>query len=537
MKAHIIGGGFGGLSAAAYLIRNGGVPGKDITIYEAEQQMGGAFFLIGNAQDGYNLPGSLFDYHFRCTFDLFRDIPSSTDPAVSVTDEFFDFNKREPFDDRARLIDRDGRAVHGPRFGLSWKDGFNLVRLSLTPESRLDGRRIDAFFSDHFFKSEFWLCYSTVMGALPQHSAAEFRRYINRTLHMLPYISDMKNLTRTRFNQHQTFIEPLVTWLSAHGVNLQNGTYVRDIHLAPSPDHITVDRLDIERNGVATSLAVTPDDIVLLTFGSQVSDASTGSMTEAPRPNRAGRSWSLWQRLAQQHPGFGNPAVYFGEEHKAASRWVSFTVTTTGPEFLDQMEHLTGSTTGRGGMVSLVDSNWMLSLSVFHQPEIIGQPEGTYLWWGYGLFPERPGNVVHKPMRECTGAEILEEVLSHLPFEQNRDVITATSTCIPYDMPYVNNIWTPRTRTDRPRPVPDGSTNLGLIGQYVELEKEVAFIIEYSARSAWEAVQGLLKRGPNPPPVYQARYDPAALFAALKVFLFPRSARPKRWSKVRTDVR
>jgi oleate hydratase len=35
MKAHIVGGGFGGLAAAAYLIRNAGVSGQDITIYEA----------------------------------------------------------------------------------------------------------------------------------------------------------------------------------------------------------------------------------------------------------------------------------------------------------------------------------------------------------------------------------------------------------------------------------------------------------------------------------------------------------------------
>ena len=32
MKAHIVGGGFGGLAAAALLIRNADLPGADITI-------------------------------------------------------------------------------------------------------------------------------------------------------------------------------------------------------------------------------------------------------------------------------------------------------------------------------------------------------------------------------------------------------------------------------------------------------------------------------------------------------------------------
>ena len=36
------------------------------------------------------------------------------------------------------------------------------------------------------------------------------------------------------------------------------------------------------------------------------------------------------------------------------------------------------------------------------------------------------------------------------------DAIMATSICIPCDMPYVNNIWLPRKRGDRPPVVPEG---------------------------------------------------------------------------------
>jgi oleate hydratase len=526
MKAHIVGGGFGGLAAAAYLIRNAGVPGEDITIYEADERMGGGFFLGGGPEAGYNLPGSVFDKEFRCAFDLLDAVPSASNPAISVKEEFFTFNTRHPFDDRARLIDRDGHIVHGPRFGLSLRDGFDLVRLALTPEAMLDGRRIKEFFSPRFFSTEFWLCYSTIMGSLPQHSAMELRRYLNRTLHMFPYISDMANIWRTPSDQYQAFIEPLVAWLSARGVNLHTGVFVGDVGFAASPGRITVNRLDYELDGAATSVTVAPDDLVLLTFGSQVADMSVGSMTEAPRPQRAGRSWALWKRLAQGRPDFGNPDAFFGAAHVPDSHWVNFTVTTTGIEFLDLMSALTGSETGRGGLVSLIDSGWLLSLSIFHQPEIIGQPPGTYVWWGYGLFPERNGDFVPKRMDACTGAEILEEVLRQLRFDRQLDAIIASSICIPCDMPYVNNIWMPRTRTDRPRPVPEGATNLGLVGQYVEVSRDVAFTIEYSARTAWEAIHLLLKRGPAPPPVYQAQYDPKALFAALRVFVCPTTARP-----------
>jgi oleate hydratase len=56
-------------------------------------------------------------------------------------------------------------------------------------------------------------------------------------------------------------------------------------------------------------------------------------------------------------------------------------------------------------------------------------------------------------------------------------------------------------------------------GQYVEIPREIAFTIECSVRSAWEAIRVLLKRGPAPPPVCQGQYDPKALLSALQVFV------------------
>ena len=521
MKAHIVGSGFGGLAAAALLIRNAEVPGADITIYEADGLIGGGFFLGGSAQSGYNLPGSVFDKEFRCTFDLLKSIPSARNPAISTTDDFLTFNTGEPYQDKAHIFDRDGRIVHGPRFGLSLGDGLSLARVVLTPETMLDGRQIKEFFSDEFFSTEFWFLWSTIMGSLPQHSAIEFRRYMNRFLYLFPDLSDMRGVMRTPINQHQFFIEPLVAWLRPRGVNFLTGAFVRDIGFAPAPGRITVDRLDYERGGVATSVAIAPDDIVLVATGSQAADLSAGSMTAAPAPRPTGRSWALWQRLAQGRTDFGNPDVFFGAPRIPESLWVTFTVTDTGSEFVNQIAALTNSTAGLGGLVTLKDSGWVLSLSIFHQPEIKGQPDGTTVWWGYGLYPERNGNFVQKPMTACTGGEILEETLKQLRLDKQLAAIMASSICVPCYMPYVNNIWLARRRNDRPPPVIEGATNLGLFGQYVEVPREIAFTIECSVRTAWEAIHRLLKRGPAPPPVYQGQYDLKALWSALKVFLFP----------------
>ena len=517
MKAHIVGGGFGGLAAAAYLIRNAGMSGQDITIYEAGERLGGAFSLAGSAATGYILPtGSVFDAEFRCTFDLLASIPSVGDPALCVKDDFFAFNERYPFHDRAHIIDRNGRIVHNPHFGLSIRDRLDLVRLALTPEAMLEGRRIDEFFRPDFFATEFWLLWTTIMGPLPQHSAMEMRRYMNRFLPLLPDLSDMSHVLRTRFDQYELIIEPMVAWLRPRGVTFLTGAFVSDIGFAPLPGRITASRLEYERNGAATSVAVAPEDVVLVTLGSQAADLSVGSMTEAPRPQRSGRPWALWQRLAAGRTDFGNPDVFFGAAHVPDTQWVTFTVTTSGTEFFEQMTALTGSEPGSGGLVTLKDSSWLLTLTIFHQPEVITEPPGTKLWWGFLLYPGRIGDFVKKPGNACTGAEILEEVLRQLRFERQLDAIMASSVCIPTDLPYVNSVWMPRRRCDQPRAVPEGATNLGFLGQFAEVPKEVAFTIEYSARTAWETIHRLLRRGPAPPPVYQGQYDPAALFAALK---------------------
>src|SRR5271156_3948701 len=81
MKAHIVGGGFGGLAAAALLIRNANAPGQDITIYEASDKLGGGFFLDGSAMSGYNLPGPVFDKEFAALLTCSRRSPRKRTPT------------------------------------------------------------------------------------------------------------------------------------------------------------------------------------------------------------------------------------------------------------------------------------------------------------------------------------------------------------------------------------------------------------------------------------------------------------------------
>ena len=56
-KAYMVGGGIGSLAAAAFLIRDGNVPGRNITIYEAMPVLGGSLDGNGNPTKGYTMRG------------------------------------------------------------------------------------------------------------------------------------------------------------------------------------------------------------------------------------------------------------------------------------------------------------------------------------------------------------------------------------------------------------------------------------------------------------------------------------------------
>ena len=54
-KAYLIGGGIGSLAAAAFMIRDGQVPGRNIAILEASANMGGSLDGSGDRLTGYSM--------------------------------------------------------------------------------------------------------------------------------------------------------------------------------------------------------------------------------------------------------------------------------------------------------------------------------------------------------------------------------------------------------------------------------------------------------------------------------------------------
>jgi oleate hydratase len=160
------------------------------------------------------------------------------------------------------------------------------------------------------------------------------------------------------------------------------------------------------------------------------------------------------------------------------------------------------------------ESGWLASIVLPHQPHFIGQPEDVNVFWGYGLFVDKPGDFVKKPMSACNGREIMTEIMGHLHIEADVSKVLESCICIPCMMPFITSQFLRRSRGDRPQVVPERSKNLAYIGQFCELPDDVVFTVEYSIRSAQTAVYTLLGLNRTPPPVYKGQFNPRVLLDA-----------------------
>jgi oleate hydratase len=513
----LIGGGIASLAAAALLLRDARIDGRYIRIIEQCDTLGGSLDASGNAQTGYLIRGGrMFEEHFACTFALFDSIPSIDIPGCSVSADIESFNREVVSRSHCRLVRNGRKAEDRHSLQLSWMDRLAFVRLMLARESDLAGRTIDSWFRQAFFDSNFWLFWSTMFSFEPWHSLVEMRRYMRRFIHLFPGLSTLSGILRTRYNQYDSLILPLQQWLSARGVTFTTGRSVTDVEITGDTQARLVTRICLDDG---QEISVKPEDRVYLTLGSMTDSATYGSNHLAPQQqDQPGPSWRLWQRLARVQRGLGRPEVFCGEPANTA--WHSFTVTLDRPDFHEFMEQFSGNSSGTGGLVTFADSAWLMSIVMAHQPHFKAQPPSTFVFWGYGLRGDRRGNAVNKSMWEASGEEILSELASQLRLDVRQKTWFEGARVIPCRMPFITSQFMPRVPGDRPPVQPEGAGNFAMMGQFCELDRDCVFTVEYSVRSAWEAVAAMTGKVGPPPPVARTDRDPIVLLRAMRTLLF-----------------
>ncbi len=516
-SAYIVGSGLAALSAACFLVRDGQMKGKNIHILEKDPIPGGA--CDGYLYDGLGYVmrgGREMDNHFECMWDLFHSIPSIETEGVSVLDEYYWLNKEDPNYSLMRATINRGEDAHTDRkFSISDKGAMEIMKLFFTPDEDLYDKKITDYFSDEVLNSNFWLYWRTMFAFENWHSALEMKLYIKRFIHHIGGLPDFTALRFTKYNQYESMILPMIEYLKKHDVQFHYGTKVENVQFEISEYKKIAKNIIITKDGEESSIDLTENDLVFITNGGCVENSSMGSQNTPAEMNteiKPGGGWDLWRKIAEQDKEFGNPDKFCFDPE--LTNWMSATVTTLDdkiPPYIEKIcrrDPFSGKVV-TGGIVTVKDSNWLLSWTFNRQPQFRSQPKNQLVGWIYGLFSDKPGNYVKKTMRECTGKEICMEWLYHLgvPENQIEELAEKSANTIPVMMPYIDAFFMPRNGTDRPKVVPNKAVNFAFLGQFAETERDTIFTTEYSIRTAMVAVYTLLNVDRGVPEVWGSTYD------------------------------
>ncbi|AKC21502.1 oleate hydratase [Flavobacterium psychrophilum] len=526
-KVYIVGSGIAGLSAAYYFIRDGHFLGKNIIFLDKLSVAGGSLDGAGNANDGYIIRGGReMEMTYENLWDIFQDIPALELPApYSVLDEYRLLNDNDPNYSKARLIHNKGVVKDFSKFGLEKKDQLAIVKLLLKKKEDLDDLTIEDYFSKSFLQSNFWFLWRTMFAFENWHSLLECKLYMHRFLHTIDGMKDLSCLIFPKYNQYDTFVKPLTEHLKSKGVKIQFDTLVKDLDIQINSEGKIVKGIITKQNNKEVVIPVTKNDYVIVTTGSMTEDTSYGTNTKPAIAgldnNESGESagWELWKNLAAKSSVFGRPEKFCSSIEKSA--WQSATLTCRPSDLTEKFKEYCvndpySGKTATGGIVTITDSNWLMSFTINRQPHYPTQPDDILVVWVYALYIDKPGNYVQKTMTQCTGNEILSELCYHLGLENQLENVIENTIVRTAFMPYITSMFLPRATGDRPEIVPEGCKNLGLVGQFVETKNDVVFTVESSVRTARTAVYKLLNSNKQVPDIAGTQYDIRQLLKATK---------------------
>lgn len=522
-KAIMIGAGLANMAGAVYLIQEGNWDGKDITFYALDTHGANDGSTASEAAEEYwnkNHPmentkgfiargGRMLNYRtYVDLMDLLDRIPSVTELGMTAAEDTRDFDSKHRTYDKARLLQGGKGIVDGHKLGLNNLDRILLSRLVMMPdnqEEKLDNVTIAEYFEDspHIFQTNFWYMWETTFAFRTQSSAQELRRYMHQMIYEFTQIEHLVGVNRTRYNQYESIMLPLIKYLEGQGCNFVMNRRVTDFEFKDTPmqDEITVTGLEMENieQGTVEHVAVDDETVVFFTNGSITDSATLGDFnTPAPENMDYGAASSLWKKACERFYNLGNPDKFFND--RDASEWVSFTLTTKNHILLNEITRITTQVPGNAlnsfistePITPLGHKDVNMSIVVHHQPHFTTQKANESVIWGYFLYPRRRGEFVDKQYIKMTGKEMLQELIGQLSkvdpgphniMDLEDEIMDSVINCIPVYMPYASALFNNRAKSDRPEVIPKHSTNLAFTGEFVEQPYQMVFTEQSAVRS------------------------------------------------------
>lgn len=519
----MIGAGIANMAAAVYLIQEGHWRGEDITFYALDlhgANDGAAASVAAEQYWNKNHPmentkgyvargGRMLNYRtYVDLMDLLDRIPSVTEPGMTAAEDTRDFDSKHRTFDKARLMQGGKGIIDGHKLGLNNLDRMLLTRLIMLPddkEEELDNVSIAEYFKDdpHMFQTNFWYMWETTFAFRVESSAQELRRYMHQMIYEFTQIEHLVGVNRTRYNQFESIMLPLIKYLEGKGCKFVMNSRVEafDFKETSMQDEITVTGLEIldTATNEKKHVAIDSDTAVFFTNGSITDSASLGDFnTPAPENMDYGAASSLWKQATEHFYNLGNPDKFFADRN--ASEWVSFTLTTKDHLLLNEITRITTQLPGNAlnsflstePITPLGHEDVNMSIVVHHQPHFTTQKPNETVLWGYFLYPRRRGEFVDKQYIKMTGKEMLQELIGQLSKvdpgpvnikEKEAAIMDSVINCIPVYMPYASALFNNRAKSDRPKVIPEHSTNLAFTGEFVEQPYQMVFTEQSAVRS------------------------------------------------------
>ncbi|EAW09075.1 oleate hydratase [Aspergillus clavatus NRRL 1] len=501
-EAWILGSGISALASAFYLVVNAKVPPGQVHILDSHTSLLDAIHQRGDPVRGYDQFAGCLPVPVGPPLEkLLASIPSTWGQGKSVLDEIrsqsairtaLSHSHRASF-----MVQRGGklRTVPTASLNLSFRHRIQLLCFLLKSERQLRRNAIKDYFDASFFHSIFWAVWSAQFCFQPWHSALELKRSLLQYFHDHRSLSLLTCLDITGYYQHESIFLPIFLYLRSIHVDYQFNTKVENI-VTHSDDRQqqSITRLEIVQNGNHLAKNLGRDDIILMTVGSSVSESIAGTNDHPPVWNLLelgeplDENWSLWLALRNSDARFGDPYQFCTRESESLLE--SFTITTGDAIFFQHLWSLSDHQSEAGIFISLQESQWRMNICVPMQPVFSDQPPSVRVIWGFATLPARKGDYVKKPMLQCSGQEILAEMLWQLNIRRPPD--RQSTVTIPRLMPRMSASLLARAQNDRPEILPRGTCDIGLVGQFVEIPHISSVDVSYSVRSAEIAVSRLM---------------------------------------------
>ena len=167
IHAWVLGSGVPSLAAAVFLIEEAKIPPDRVHILEAVSKAGGSTVNTGDPVNGYEYrTGALSTFNDVYVEKLLSMVPSQNEPGKTALDDILEFNEAQPVVETPHtrfLVEKsNGISTVGPKYvGLGLRDRIDMFKFVAKTEKSLGRSRIQEYFHESFFRSNYWLVFAT----------------------------------------------------------------------------------------------------------------------------------------------------------------------------------------------------------------------------------------------------------------------------------------------------------------------------------------------------------------------------------------